>query len=152
MNVFDNSIRVMNWRNLKYKGFYIKDVCRDYSIDGLYCLAYKDLYEEPIRGERGQLLDVIYHAPVKLSFAIEDREFTFGDEPIDVIVNRFHAEVDYYLKEGSSEDDAQVTNPLIREYVCPCCGTHYTTDKEGYTPKCENCGALMELEVPDGSK
>ena len=136
----------------RYKEFRFRAIHEDILSGNLLCLVQKDSFLEYRRDDHGKLIDVIRNEPEKLEFTIESREFMLGYEPFEVICNRFHAEVDYYLNQKSAPEILESTNTLLRKYRCQCCGTDYITDKCGYTPKCENCGALMISEAFNGIK
>lgn len=128
-----------------YKGFCLKFMEDNSSMGDIRCLVHKPGYIEKQRNEHGQL-QLITHKSEEFSFTVEYREFLIEDCPSEMVIyNRFLTEVDYYLKQ--KENVEEPVNSLIRKYICPCCGTAYTTDKFGYTPKCINCGAPMNEEA-----
>jgi DNA-directed RNA polymerase subunit RPC12/RpoP len=119
------------------------------------CFARKAPYVEQQRDEHGRLQQIAHDAET-FSFTVAYQEFLIEDRsPEEVIYNRFIAEVDYYLNHKEQPDilsqfevkqyKETIPSP-IRKYHCPCCGTDFTTSKEGYTPQCNNCGARMIQE------
>lgn len=142
----------------RYKGFILRTISVQYSVQSAskeyICSVKKDGYMEYIRDEHGRPTKEIYHQPIRFNFAIEDREFFIADYDIQAVINnRFRAEVDYYLAHNANnptDDFISKTFSIVkyskdsRKYHCNHCGTEYYTSKEGFTPKCENCGALMK--------
>lgn len=133
-----------------YKHFVIREYYEDFPSDFIIFCAKRDAYNEIQRDERGALTNVIRHNEEKIVFKIEEREFSIENKSeIDVIIDRLKAEVDYYLNHKKpnllADFDIQECHGAagMRKYRCPCCGTEYTTNQPGYTPKCENCGARM---------
>jgi DNA-directed RNA polymerase subunit RPC12/RpoP len=143
--------------NREYKNFHLKYLENNLSGD-VKCFAHKDPYMEQWRDEHGRLQQIA-HDSETFSFIVAYQEFLIEDcSPEEVIYNRFIAEVDYYLNHNEKSEELkqpdilsqfeirQYEEPnlsLIRKYHCPCCGTDFTTDKAGYTPQCNNCGARM---------
>ena len=137
-----------------YKGFKIKSLCSTYGSFGedLHCFAIKDSYTEHRRDEHGKLVSFRHDAET-FDFTIGYDEFLRETcDPAEVVLIRFKAEVDYYLKHKLDITEDDFIKTTTWNYYCPCCGTNFITSKEGYTPKCENCGALMKLEAFNGVK
>ena len=134
---------------LCYKGFKLCYFLDHFSED-CYCEAVQYECVERVRDEHG-VLNIIQHRPDKFEFKISSREFLIEDrDPVDVIIDRFKAEVDFHLNHAKDPDplnfiEDNFISVHTKRYLCPCCGTEFTTAEEGYTPKCENCGAKMEL-------
>ena len=138
--------------SVDHKGFKIRSYCEDPLNpfgDTIFSIK-KAGYEERTRDEHGRL-NLIWHDAETFDFTISQIEFLRETDPPEiVIINRFKAEVDYYLKKKSDIIEDNFISVVTRKYICPCCGTDFVTSKEGYTPKCENCGALMKLEAFNG--
>lgn len=132
-------------QGVEYKGFriyrWLEKIDLEHMHNSIICYVQRDRYTEKTLDEHGRVLNVV-HEPEKFEFTVGQEEYIeyfLGD----VIRTRLRCEVEYYLKHKLDITEDDFIHPTTRKYICPCCGTEFITDKKGYTPKCENCGARM---------
>ena len=128
-----------------YKGYQLL-ISEDIQHQCFHCIARNNPYYEEQIDEHGKLTQVFHEANL-IEFDIERSELCNPQETeTQVVMRRFHAEVDYYLSKVSKITITADDFRSIWKYRCTHCGTTFETDKPGYTPSCCNCGALMEKE------
>ena len=128
-----------------YRGFQFT-ICNDVATLGLHCIAYKHPYYLEAVDDHGVLRKNLKEAET-IEFNITHDELHSTDETTDeVIMRRFIAEVDYYLKQNLIIPMDPDKSSYLKRYKCNHCGTSAILSAIGYTPACRNCGALMQVE------